>query len=222
MINFKYQEIGYGFSLLPGELTELVIENPRLYRDFVLNLLNPDEELYSLSEDGKVLSLPKNSIVITDLFDLDPNNKKVLSSIYKKIDRSLLSDERKVKFDQINAQIVSFLNDVATDFEGTMTFNDELTVSQLLGLIDFKFQYDPTSFFTSFISFIRSWREAIDLKIVFVLNVFSMLEQKEIDSFLSELSYLGVGVIDIEHVSSDVKSENVKKVVIDHDLCEIY
>lgn len=222
MINFKYQEIGYGFSMLPGQLTELVIENQTLYRNFVLSVLDPDEDTYSLSEDGKTLSIAKNALVITDLFDLDPNNKKVLSSIYKKIDRSLLSDERKEKFDKINVQISSFLEEVATDFEGTMTFNDELTVTQLLGLIDFKFQYDPSSFFTSFISFIRSWREAIDLKIVFVLNAFSMLEPKEVESFLSELGYLGVCVVDIERSRSDIKSENVKKILIDHELCEIY
>jgi hypothetical protein len=42
---------------------------------------------------------------LRDLFDLDPNSKRILGAIYKKIDKTSLSPERRRLFDEINAKI---------------------------------------------------------------------------------------------------------------------
>lgn len=222
MIVFKHADIEYEFKLDSGSMVDLTIEAPKFYRSFVLDLLGARNENFSLSEDGKSLDYEKTALIIPNLFELDPNNKKVLLAIYKKIDRNSLTPERQVRFDEINAKIASLIDDIATDFEGSVVYNDVLTLPQILGLIDFKFDYDDSTFFSSFVSYIKAWREAFDLKIVFVLNLFSMLNTSEVAALSKELAYSGVCLINISYCRLSDHPQAIKSVVIDKDLCEIY
>jgi CRISPR type II-A-associated protein Csn2 len=222
MIHFKQAEIAYSFDLNPGDIVDLTIENPKFFFAFVKDLGTEEPDDFTLSEEGKDVDYSKTSLLIRDLFDLDPNSKRVLGAIYKKIDKSSLSPDRQKKFDEINAKIADLLTDISLDFEGTVSFNDFLSLPQLLGLIDFKFDYDDSTFLKSFLSYLKAWREAMDLKLVFVLNLFSLLSLEEIGTLSTELSYLGLALINISNFSSIPANEKVKKVIIDRDLCEIY
>jgi len=221
-MTFKHEEISFRFDLNPGDIVDLTLENPKFYRDFVKDLSDDECESFSLSEDGIEKDFGKSALVIRDLFDLDPNSKRILGAIYKKIDKTALSPERQEMFNEINAKISALMMDISADFEGAISFNDALTLPQVLGMIDFKFDYDDSTFLRSLLSYIKAWREATDLKIVFVLNLFALLNASEIASFSSELAYLGLPVINISYISSKASNENIKKVIVDQDLCEIY
>ncbi len=220
MIRLKHKDLEYSFDLNPGDIVDLTIENPVFYRAFVNDLLGEDEEKIVVSEDGNGIEFHKHALVVTDLFTINPNSKKVLAAIYKKLDSSLLSGERKEKFDEINAKISEFLKEMSNDFDGTVIFNDNLALPQLLGELDFKFDYDDSTFLTSFISYIRAWREAMDLKLMFSLNLFSLLSQSEVISLSKELSYLGISLVNVSYIHKKV--EGIKSVIVDNDLCEIY
>lgn len=222
MISFKHAQVGYRFDLNPGTIINLSIENPKFYRSFVCDLQKPDSEVFSFSEDGKELEFGKSSLLITDLFDFDPNSKKILMAIYKKIDQSSLTPERQRQFDEINHKIADLAFDIASDFEGSISFNDQLALPQILGLIDFKFDYDDSTFLSAFVSYLKAWREATNLKLVFVLNLFALLDVTEIDLLSNELAYCGLSLINVAYFSKKTSNKNVKSVVIDNDLCEIY
>lgn len=221
MISFRHADVDYGFSLEAGGIVDLSLENPKLYRSFVKDLLNEDEDIKSLSEDGKELDFAKTALVITDLFDLDPNSKRILASIYKKIDKTSLSPERQAQFDEINRKIGELIGEIASDFEGQVTYNDVLSLPQVLGMIDFKFDYDDSTFLSSFVSYFKAWREAMNLKIIFVLNLFAMLKTEEITVLSSELAYSGLCLFNISYFHQSLPKENVKSVVVDKDLCII-
>jgi CRISPR type II-A-associated protein Csn2 len=222
MIYFKYPEIAYRFSLNPGDVVDLEIENPRLYRSLVIDLLKGDDEAFSVGLDEKELSFSKMGLVIPNLFDLDPNSKRILMAIYKKMEKVSLSPERQALLDEINAKIQNLLSDLSTDFEGAVVFNDTLSLPQLLGLADFKFNYDDSTFLSAFLSYLKAWREAIDLKIVFSMGLFSLLEPLEEKTLETELSYIGISLINIASSPLSERFTGIKKVRIDHDLCEIY
>lgn len=222
MILFKHQEIGFPFELSNGDIIDLSIENPNFYRSFIRDLSCGESDFFVLSEEGEEIDFSKSALLVRDLFDLDPNSKKILTAIYKKIDKTFLSPERRTLFDEINAKIGELMMDISSDFEGAISFNDCLTLPQILGMIDFKFDYDDSTFLSSFISYLKAWREATDLKLVFVLNLFSLLEESEIEDLATEISYLGLSMINIGYFPLASSNKKVKKVRIDSDLCEIY
>lgn len=215
MIYFKYPEIAYRFSLNPGDVVDLEIENPRLYRSLVIDLLKGDDEAFSVGLDEKELSFSKMGLVIPNLFDLDPNSKRILMAIYKKMEKVSLSPERQALLDEINAKIQNLLSDLSTDFEGAVVFNDTLSLPQLLGLADFKFNYDDSTFLSAFLSYLKAWREAIDLKIVFSMGLFSLLEPLEEKTLETELSYIGISLINIASSPLSERFTGIKKVRID-------
>jgi CRISPR type II-A-associated protein Csn2 len=221
MIGFSHGEIDYHFDLNSGDFYDLAIENPIFYRKFVKDLIAGDEDSMCLSEDNKPIDFSKSSLVISDLFNIDPNSKRILTAIYKRIDKSCLNDERKAQFDEINRKIGELINDIASDFEGSITYNDVLSLPQVLGLIDFKFDFDDSSFLAAFVSYIKAWREAINLKVVFCLNIFSMLEENDIEKLEKELFYLGISLVNVSYLHPKPLSHNVKFVTIDSDLCVI-
>jgi CRISPR type II-A-associated protein Csn2 len=133
---------------------------------------------------------------------------------------STLSGERKAKFDEINAKIEELLKDISSDFDGTVIFNDGLALPQLLGELDFKFDFDDSTFLSSFVSYIKAWREAMDLKVIVTINLFSLLDQKDVASLSKELSYLGLSVLNVSYVCE--KISGIKNVIVDKDLCEIF
>jgi CRISPR type II-A-associated protein Csn2 len=221
MIRFRYKSIQKEFALGPGDVLDLTIENPLLLYTFVRDLKNDEELAFSLSEDGKDIEFNKTVLVITDLFSLDPNSKKVLAAIYKKIDRTCLNPERRAQFDQINQKINALMSEIASDFDDGISFNDALTLPQILGLIDFKFDFDDSSFLTSLLSYIKAWRETINLKLVVAPHAFSLLSSSDLAVFQKELSYLGLSFLNISSKSIVESNENVNKTIIDNDLCII-
>jgi CRISPR type II-A-associated protein Csn2 len=221
MIKLRYQDIQKEFSFEPGDLLDLTLENPSLFYAFVNDLRADEEETFSLSEGGKDLEIDKTVLVITDLFTLDPNNKKVLAAIYKKIDRTCLNPERRLQFDQINENINRLMSEIASDFDDGVSFNDVLSLPQILGLIDFKFDYDNSSFLTTLLSYIKAWREATNLKLVVAAHAFSLLSKVDLAVFQKELSYLGLSFLNISSKASNETNENIRRTIIDNDLCII-
>ena len=66
----------------------LVFENKKYYRENIIELINQhngNEGSYILSNDNKEISFDKNSYIITDIFNIEINNKKVLSKIYSSL-----------------------------------------------------------------------------------------------------------------------------------------
>ena len=220
MIRFRSTFFQFPIDVDPGDIVSLTIENQKLYKGFSDALVAQEENSFSIFEDTKEKPLKKHLITVRDLLDLNPNSKKILTAIYKKIDRTALTVERREKFDKINLAIAELLEEIALDFEGTITFNDQIDLTQLLGQYDFKFDYDESSFLNSLISYLRAGREAMDLKLVFTYDLFAYLEDNEIEDLKRELSYIGLSIIDIDH--HDIHHEGVKRFVIDKDLCEIY
>jgi CRISPR type II-A-associated protein Csn2 len=92
---------------------------------------------------------------------------------------------------------------------------------QVLGLIDFKFDFDDSTFLSSLVSYLKAWREAMDLKTVFVLNLFSMLDETEIVSLSNELAYSGLSLVNISSFHEQYSTKTIKSVIVDNDLCVI-
>ena len=73
----------------------LVFENKKYYQENIIELINQhkgNEGRYILSNDNKEISFDKNSYIITDIFNIDINNKKVLSKIYSSLLKEIVED----------------------------------------------------------------------------------------------------------------------------------
>ena len=73
----------------------IVFENKKYYRENILELIRQHkgyEGNFILSNNNKEVSFDKNSYFISDLFNIDINNKKIITKIYGELLKIVTDD----------------------------------------------------------------------------------------------------------------------------------
>ena len=213
----KIKNINERIEIIPGNSYEITIENSKMFFKILNELKLMDEDEIVLF-DNKILDSSKNILVIYDLFSLDPNTKKVLSSNYKYVEKISNSSELFNKLITINSSIIELLNQVSLEFNNSITFNDQITLVDLLETYDFKFNYDNNSFLETFISYVKALMITFNYKVVITFNIQDFINQDELEIIEKEFEYLNLTLINFNSNKSRLNFK--KSLIIDNDLCE--
>lgn len=177
-----------------------------------------DEEVVLLY-DSKNVDLSKNILFISDLYNLNPNSKKVLTANYSYVENLTKTSNSLNKLIDINAEILNLLNDLSFEFNNCVSFNDQITISELLNIYEFKFDFEDKDFIKTFITYLKAIKNSNNYKIVITTNLQDLIEPEEFDFLIEELGYLNLTLINISSIKSELNYS--KTVIIDKDLCEI-
>ena len=81
MKTLKIKSIDSLINIEAGNIENIIIENSKLYFSIVNSIIIDDNDylIYSIDNDNK--DLEKYSLLITTPFDLNPNNKKILTAL---------------------------------------------------------------------------------------------------------------------------------------------
>ena len=215
----KIKGIESEIRLYAGNIHYVCIENLELYFTIVHSLIDSDNDNIIYSEDYVIKPFEKNSILITDIFNIDINNKKILSALYKYIDKNKFNLGIKEKLDNINNKIINVLEDISLDMNVPMDFNDDLDINKLLSMYNFSFLDDNTiSPCERLIKYIKAYLEISYISIVFLIDIMKYFNENDKNEIEKEMSYLGITIIDISLFSKTRNRENL--IIIDDDLCE--
>ena len=182
----------------------LVFENKKYYRENIIELINQhkgNEGSYILSNDNKEISFDKNSYIITDIFNIDINNKKVLSTNIRVYFEKLIFN--------------SFLE---------IEQSEEIDMCSLLKLGDFKIHVEQDDILEKFVKFLKVLTELCGCKIIFVVGLHTVFTQDEIIEIYKEVCLNKINIINIEYQQFyNLSNENYKEIVyiFDKDNCEI-
>ena len=202
-----------------GDIINICIENIDLYFKIVNSFINVDNENIVYSEDYVIKSFDKYSIVITDAFNVDINNKKILSALYKTIDKNKNNIGIKERIDEVNYKILNILDDISLDMNCEMDYVDELDLCKLLNLYNFSFINDNSvSLCERLVRYIKANTEISNISFVIFCDIIKFLNDKEKEMVKKEMSYLGISIINISYNNSNRNYEKI--IVIDDDLCE--
>lgn len=205
-------------KIIPGESIQLVIENSQLFYSMSKDIISLDEENIVLYE-GNILNNSKYILVITDLINLDPNNKKILTSNYKYAENITKNTELLNKLIELNSNILEILGEISENFNNSVTYNSQITISELLNAYNFKFEFNDLNFIDTFISYVKAMSLAINYKIIITYNIQDFVKDEEFQLLNKELGYLGITLINFTSKKSDLSYKNT--ILIDNDLCEI-
>ncbi|NLM63638.1 MAG: type II-A CRISPR-associated protein Csn2, partial [Mollicutes bacterium] len=104
----------------------------------IIKKLTSDEDIYNdefflLFEDDKEINLYKNSIVITDLFNINFNDRKILNKIYDLLEEEIKSDESfYIELNEINKLLSKLLKDKLNQAILDLELDEELKIKELL------------------------------------------------------------------------------------------
>ena len=203
----------------------LVFENKKYYRENIIELINQhkgNEGSYILSNDNKEISFDKNSFIITDIFNIDINSKRVLTKIYNLLLKEIVEDIS--SYNELSTNIRVYFEKLIFNSSLEIEQGEEIDMSSLLKLGDFKLYVEQDDILEKFVKFLKVLTELCGCKIIFVVGLHTVFTQDEIIEIYKEVCLNKINIINIEYQQFyNLSNENYKEIVyiFDKDNCEI-
>ena len=117
----------------------LVFENKRYYRENIIELINQhkgNEGSFIISNNSKEIEFGKYSHIITDIFSIDINSKKILIKVYSALSKLIVEDIS--CYNELSTNIKVYFEKLIFDSSLEIEQGEEIDMSALLKLGDFK------------------------------------------------------------------------------------
>lgn len=218
MNNLKIKGIESLFVVESGNIYNVNIENLNYYKQIAFDIINEEYNYFTYSENYIVKKIDKEVLLINDTLQLNPNSKKILNTLYKKI-----NDNYNLKYLEtiasINTKIINLLDEISLDINTETNYDLELDLSKLLATYKFEFRNDSTIILEKIVTYIKANLEISNFKFIICLNTIPLLSEQELELLSKELEMLGLAMINVNLIYKN-NNKYLKTINIDNDLCE--
>ena len=214
----------------------LVFENKKYYRENIKELISQhkgNEGNYIYSNDNKEISFEKSSYIITDIFNIEINSKKILTKIYNsllkvmtKIYTLLLKEviEDIANYNELTTHIRAYFEKLIFNSPFEVEQSEEIDINSFLKLGDFRIHIEEDDILEKFIKFLKVLVQLFGINIIFIVGLHNVFTDEEIKEIYKEVCVNKISIINIEYQQFyNLSDENyIEKVYIfDKDNCEI-
>lgn len=207
------------FIINPGHLYNINIENASYYNSLVKSLFIEDTEMFIYSNNNNCIDYNKETLFINDLYTTSTNNKKILNSLYKRINSNPPSSICNDELIRINNAILEIMKKIEIDINLDVEYDTEIDLISLLSLYKFSFKDDYDSNVTKFITYIKANLEVKNFSLIISLNLLSLFNNEELELLKKEFELLGLCLININLCIKE-KNNLVEYITIDSDFCQ--
>ena len=168
----------------------LVFENKLYYREIILELLKQHKGLegnFVLSEKNREIAFDKNSYFISDLFNIDINNKKILTKVYATLQKQV--EEDIIEYNQLTSVIKRYFERLIFNNNLDLEQDEEIDVMALLKLGDFKIHFEESNYLEKIIKYMRILIDLCGVKVIFLIFHLILLKVLHNLSYLKEQTY---------------------------------
>lgn len=207
------------FLIEPGKIYCINIENRLYYLNLLNSFVNNNTDNIFYIEDNKSIEFYKKSICITDIFNISPNSKKIINSLYKRINDEIIDQNSKENIQLINKNIIEMLENISLNLNLSVEYELDLDISKILSLYKFTFKEDQEELKTKIITYIKANMEICNLSFVVMFNILQLLDDSDLELVQKELELLNISIININFVGKS-RRNSIDYLTIDDDLCE--
>ena len=203
----------------------IIFENKKYYRENILELIRQHkgyEGSFILSDNNKEVSFDKNSYFISDLFNIDINNKKIITKIYGELLKIVTDDI--AEYNKITSYIREYFETLVFSNNIDLEYNDEIEANSLLKLGDFKIQFEESNYLEKLIKFLKVLVELCNIKVIFIVGLYRVFSVEEVEKIYKEVCLNKINIINIESEQQNTKKSdcyNELVYIFDKDNCEI-
>lgn len=203
----------------------IIFENKKYYRENILELIRQHkgyEGSFILSNNNKEVSFDKNSYFISDLFNIDINNKKIITKIYGELLKVVTDDI--AEYNKITSYMREYFETLVFNNNLDLEYNDEIEANLLLKLGDFKIQFEESNYLEKLIKFLKVLVELCNIKVIFIVGLYRVFSVEEVGKIYKEVCLNKMNIINIESEYQNIKKSDYYKEILyifDQDNCEI-
>lgn len=203
-------------------ISSLVIENPRLFREYVQGLYDAITDgvpIFILSDEGKELRVGDEMEIIGQLVPFELNNKALTAALLKRLEKIALLPENRLESSRLVAAVVNYANRLSTEVSHEVEFEKE-TIGALLKAIAPRFADDDSSLANRVLDYMRLVREFEGRHIFVLVNARAFLSDKELSEILEIALAEKLRVFLIDSFAKSLLPQE-ERLLIDDDLCEL-
>lgn len=214
---------GFSFALEENQVYEIVIESAPILAEVVSELIRQTEGgegEFRLSEKEKLLSIEKNVVLVKDIFNLDVNQRKVLTKLYSGLseaENAIYAQEKSVFLEAY----ISYLDYICAKSDLFITYEEEPELQELLKVAKVKIDTSASSLLEQVIEYIKVLSQLLGQNIFVFVNLKLFLTQEDMEALYTECFNRKICLILIEAVFHEKLPEE-KGCIIDKDTCIIY
>lgn len=194
-------------------IIQILFENNVAFRNFIENI--EDNVIYS--ENDESLELNKKVIIINNIYDIDINDKKNITFLYKNIVNQL-NEKQKESFDKINNELLNVIKDINNTNDYGIDFEDSFDITKILNLYQVKFCLDEQNYLEKLAKYIEITSRVSKINTFISFSLIRILSKEEVNLLVKELSLNKINLIDFDFQNS---KKEIKYYEIDEDWCII-
>lgn len=202
---------------LDNKCFSIQIENKKLYQSILSECINETEEkqLILIDDKNNCCEIEKNILFISDPYNEEINNKKILTKIYEMISKSInenieLTTEMDKNLYKIREIIINEANEFPIEFEAL----DDIKISDILSL--FRLKIDTKSYITIIdrINLIIEIMSIINYNLIICFfNLKSILEKEQIIEIEKYALYHDIKLLLIDvNLYDNIENETTLKI----------
>ena len=212
------------FDIIEGLHYQVIIENPQIFRALILQLLDEietGEGRFVLSENFEEIPMQKHVDVITDLLQIEPYDKRVLTKITSMLKTFVTNEDMYDDTMSIISEINKYALAVAERFPYLITF-DDVDINGLIKALNGRPSTDADSLVEKICERMTILHDICGISIYILINATSYLSKDELNLLIEEGNLEKHNLILIDSFDTNYTHPNLKKLIIDNDNCEIY
>ena len=212
-------------EIVENTIYTLVFENKKYYRENIKELISQykgNEGNFIYSNDNKEISIEKSSYIITDIFNIEINSKKILTKIYNSLLKQIIDDT--VEYNELTTHIRAYFEKLIFNSPFEVEQGEEIDINSFLKLGDFRIHIEEDDILEKFIKFLKVLIKLCGINIIFIVGLHNVFTDEEIKEIYKEACVNKISIINIEYQQFDNLSDDnyIEKVYIfDKDNCEI-
>jgi CRISPR-associated protein, csn2 family len=212
-------------ELKENTIYTLVFENKIYYREIILELLRQHKGLegsFVLSEQNKEITFDKYSYFISDLFNIDINNKKVLTKVYAKLYKQV--EEDIIEYNKLISQIKEYFESLIFNNSLDLEQDEEIDIMSLLKLGNLKIHLEENNYLEKMIKYMKVLSDLCGAKVIFLVGLHSIFDNEEMKKFYKEICLNKINIVNIETQQLNNHSDQDYKELVyifDKDNCEV-
>ena len=205
------------------KMITLVIENKKAYWSFCRYLYDgfPEHLGYcSIDSDEETIEIETYTLYVNNILDLNLNTKANLNALYKLLKKSYF-EELSASIEQIQNDLDKICKEIKLDFDAELVMDGSLRVDDVFKLGGLQFSENDSSLLEQLTRYVAVSNELRKTELVFINHIRDYLSEDELSSFLKELFYRGITLINIETTEPSFLRDGERKLILDSDLCSV-
>jgi len=224
MIKLVHESIKTHICFCDNWVNLLIVEHPSFFYNCVQDLqiqINGGEGQFVFSQGDKIVKANNFCDIITDAFNIEYNNRKIATALYKLATQNIKEGQLWEKWFLNNNMLLEFLAEVEQSTNLPLEYEDNIELTTLFKAYNLRIKEDQPSFIERLITYTNILAELRNIKILCLVNIKSVLCLEMLQELYKHCAYKKINLILLESHYHPPALENEKVIIIDKDLCEI-